>query len=192
MDDKQIISDLIARERQYRVTQKTDELEKCYWPDATVTTSWTDKDVPIQAYLHGGKAPVHDPEFPIISRLGTLIVHQNGKRAYVETPQTTIRWVMVNGEKAVLTYYIRLMYKVEKRDGEWRICDNRGIYEGDELAPEIPGTDLKLDLEELKKYRHSVRYLSYCDGNVSQELPGIDRPEQVKAMYEALDKWIME
>ncbi len=192
MNDMQIISDLIARERQYRVTQRIDDLEKCYYPDATVTTSWTDKDVPVQAYLHGGKAPAHDPEFPIISRIGVPIVHLNGKRAYVEAPQTTLRWVLVNGVKAVLTYYIRLIYSVENREGEWKICDYRGIYEGDTLAPEIPGMDLKLDPEKLATFRHPMRYLSYVDGNVSQELPGIDRPEQVKALYESLEKWISE
>lgn len=192
MNDHTQICDLIVRERQCRVTQRIDELEQCYHPDATVTTSWTAKDVPVSQYLHGGKAPVHDPEFPIISRLAPLVVHRNGNRAYVEAPQTTIRWVRVNGVKAVLTYYIRLIYRVEKRDGVWKITDNRGIYEGDQLAPEIPGTAMELDSEKLRSFRHPLRYLSYVDGNVSQELPGIDRPEQVKELYAQAEKWIHE
>lgn len=192
MNDSFLISELIAKERQFRVTQNIEKLAECYFPDATVTTSWTTKDVPVKDYLYGGKAPAHDPEFPIISRLAPVIVHLNGKRAYAEAPQTTIRWVSVNGKKAVLTYYIRLIYKVEKRADEWRITDNRGIYEGDTLQPEIPGVDLEIDPEELKKFRHPFRYLSYVDGNVNQELPGIDRPEQVKELYSQLEKWIEE
>lgn len=181
---------LIAKERQCRVTQNTKELEECYYPDATATTSWTTGSVSIDKYLHGGKAPVHDPEFPIVSRIGYPIVHRCGNRAYVEAPQTTYRWSMVNGEKAILICFMRLIYRVEMREEEWKISDFRSIYESDMLVPEIPGTDLKLDKEELSKIRHPLRYMTYVDGNVSPDLPGIDRPDEVKALYAALESWI--
>lgn len=186
------ISALIVKERQCRVTQNIEGLAECYYPDATVTTSWTEGSVNVSAYLGGGKAPVHDPECPIISRLAPPIVHRNGDRAYVEAPQTTLRWVRVNGEKAVLEYYIRLIYRVERRENEWKISDNRGIYESDALRPEIPGTDLHINPEDLAGLRHPYRYLAYVDGNVSQNLLGIDRPEEVKALYRELEEWIQE
>lgn len=180
---------LIARERQSRVTQNTKELEACYYPDATATTSWTTGSVSIDKYLHGGKAPVHDPECPIVSRIGYPIVHRYGDRAYVEAPQTTYRWTCVNGEKAILECFMRLIYRVEKREDEWKICDFRSIYESDALRPEIPGVDLKLDREQLSKLRHSYRYLAYVDEGVCPDLPGIDRPDEVKQMYAALETW---
>ena len=181
---------LIARERQCRVTHHIEELTECYYPDATVTTSWTTGSVPVKDYLHGGKAPVNDPECPIVSRIAYPIVHRNGDRAYVEAPQTTLRWVYVNGAKAVLTCYMRLIYRVEKRENQWKISDFRSIYESDLLAPEIPGTDLKLDSAKLAGLRHAYRYLAYVDDNVSPDLPGIDRPDTVKALYDELDSWL--
>lgn len=181
---------LIAKERQCRVSQHPEELAECYWPDATAITSWTNGSVPIQQYLYGGKAPVHDPEFPIVSRISYPIVHQNGGRAYVEAPQNTYRWVSVNGEKAVLICFMRLIYRVEQREGEWKIVEFKSIYESDMLVPEIPGIDLHLNKDELAKLRHSYRYLAYVDEGVNPELPGIDRPDVVKSIYAELDAWL--
>lgn len=181
---------LIARERQCRVSQHPEELGECYWPDAMVITSWTNGRVPVKEYLYGGKAPVHDPECPIVSRISYPIVHQKGDRAYVEAPQNTYRWSRVNGEKAVLICFMRLIYRVERRDGEWKIVEFKSIYESDMLLPEIPGTDLKLDREKLESLRHSYRNLAYVDAPVNPELPGIDRPDVVKAIYAELDAWL--
>ena len=187
-----MICALIAKERQCRVSQHPEELGECYWPDATVVTSWTNGNVPVKEYLYGGKAPVHDPECPIVSRISYPIVHQKGNKAYVEAPQNTYRWVYVNGEKAVLICFMRLIYRVENRDGVWKIIEFKSIYESDMLVPEISGTDLKLDKEELSKLRHSYRYLAYVDGGVNPELPGIDRPDVVKQIYSDLDAWLAE
>lgn len=186
------ICELLAKERQCRVSQRPHELADCYWPDAVATTSWTAGCVPIKDYLYGGKAPVHDPEFPIVSRISYPVIHRNGDRAYAEVPQNTYRWASVNGEKAVLICFMRLIYKVENREGEWKISDFRSIYESDMLIPEIPGTDLHLDKAKLAEFRHPIRYMSYVDEGVSPELPGIDRPEVVKAMYAELDAWLNE
>lgn len=190
MSSNEEIYELVARERQCRIRHQMDVLADCYYPDATVTTSWTAGNVPVQVYLHGGKAPVNDPEFPIVSRIAYPIVHRKGNRAYVEVPQTTMRWVSVNGEKAVLECFMRLIYRVEKREGQWKISDFRSIYESDTLRPEIPGTDLHINPADLVGLRHSYRYLAYVDNDVSQELPGVDRPEVVNKLYDDLDDWL--
>lgn len=181
---------LVAKERQGRVCHRIEEMASCYYPDATVTTSWTSGSVPVKSYLYGGEAPVNDPECPIVSRIGYPVVHRNGRRAYAEVPQTTLRWVWVNGEKAILECFMRLIYCVEMREDEWRITDNRAIYESDALRPEIPGTDLHIDPADLAGLRHAYRYLAYVDRNVCPDLPGIDRPEQVQKIYEELEEWI--
>lgn len=181
---------LVAKERQCRVSQRPEELAACYYPDAMVTTSWTSGSVPVKEYLTGGKAPVHDPEFPIVSRISFPVIHRNDRRAYVEVPQTTYRWVRVNGEKAVLTCCMRLIYCVEMRENKWKISDFRSIYESDALEPEIPGAELHLDRAALAGLRHSYRYLAYVDKGVSPDLPGIDRPEEVKKLYEELEQWL--
>ena len=190
MSSNEEIFALIAKERQCRVTHHIEELADCYYSDATVTTSWTTGSVSVKDSLSGGKAPVDDPECPIVSRIAYPIVHRNGNRAYVEVPQTTMRWVYVNGAKAVLTCYMRLIYRVEKREDEWKISDFRSIYESDMLTPEIPSTDLHLDPAELAGLRHAYRYLAFVDDNVSPDLPGIDRPEEVSRLYETLEQWL--
>ena len=182
---------LVAKERQCRVRQCPQELAECYYADATVTTSWTSGSVSVQSYLTGGKAPVADPEFPIVSRIGFPIIHRNGCRAYVEVPQTTCRWVSVNGEKAVLECFMRLIYRVEKREDTWKISDFRSIYESDTLKPEIPGVDLHINPADLAHLRHSYRYLAYVDDNVSPDLPGIDRPDVVNQLYRELEQWLI-
>lgn len=184
------ICELLVKERQCRVSQRPHELGGCYYPDATVTTSWTAGSVNVKDYLFGGKAPVHDPEFPIVSRVGYPVVHRNGNRAYAEVPQNTYRWVSVNGEKAVLTIYMRLIYRVERRESTWKISDFSSIYEGDTLEAEIPGTNLHIDPAEVMKYRRSLRYMSYVDGNVPQTLPGADQPAVVMSIYAELDEWL--
>lgn len=180
---------LIAKERQCRIRHLHEELVSCYYSDATVTTSWTSGNVSL--YLNGGNAPVDDPEYPIVSRIALPVVHRNGRRAYVEVPSTTMRWVSLNGEKAILEYYMRLIYRVEMRDEDWKISDFRSIYEGDTLKPEVPGTDLHIDPIDLVGLRHPYRYMAYVDGeDVSQDLPGIDRPEEINKLYEELENWL--
>lgn len=87
---------------------------------------------------------------------------------------------------------MRLIYRVELREDEWKISDFRSIYESDTLRPEIPGTDLHLDPAELAKLRHAYRYLAYVDDDVSPDLPGIDRPDEVKKLYEELEQWLQK
>lgn len=191
-DSNEEIYELIMWERQCRVTQRLDELAACYYPDATIITSWTNGSVSVEKYVYGGKAPLHDPEFPIVSRIGYPVIHRNGRRAYAEVPSMTIRWVLINGEKAVLEYYMRLIYRMEQRANAWKISDFRSIYESDALRPEIPGADLHIDPIELAGLRHSYRYLAYVDKDVSQDLPGIDRQEDVEKLYTMLESWLTE
>jgi len=190
MSSNEEIYTLIAKERQCRIRKLLDELASCYFSDATVTTSWTSGSVSVNSYLTGGKAPADDPEYPIISRIGFPVIHKNGRRAYAEVPQTTTRWVSVNGEKAVLECFMRLIYRTELRDDVWKISDFRSIYESDTLKPEILGTDLHIDPADLAGLRHSYRYLSYVDKNISPDLPGIDRPDEVNKLYEELEQWL--
>lgn len=191
MDCNIEICDLVAKERQIGFSQGRQALADLYYEDATVITSWLGKRVPVQDYISRGRDPLKaDPERPSASRIGYPVVHRNGNRAYVELPQITIRWVVVNGEKAVLTIYMRLIYRVEKREDVWKISDFSSIYEGDTLEAEIPGTDLHIDAAEVMKYRRSLRYMSYVDGNVLQTLPGADQPAVVKSIYAELDAWL--
>lgn len=190
--DYEAISRLVVWERQSRVRHETKEMEACYFPDATVATSWSRGT--LASYLKGGNRAKAAPDEIILSRVSVPVVHQKGKRAYVELPATTIRWIKVNGEEAVLTSYMRLIYRVEQRNGLWKIADMLSINEDDTLEPAVPGTDLKIDASELKGLRHSYRYLAYtrmkAGGTVSNGLLGIDRPDDIARIYSEAETWL--
>ena len=192
--DYEQIQQLVLWERQARVRHLQEEMADCYFEDATVTTSWTKGS--IKDYLKGGNRAEASPKEVIINRLGSPVIHQNRKKAYVELPMTTLRWIEVNGEEAVLTSYMRLLYRVEQRNGIWKISDLTTIDESDTLAPAIPGTDLHINLEDVKGLRHSYRYLAYtrirAGGTVRDDLPGIDRPEEVNRIYEDAEAWLRQ
>ena len=128
----------------------------------------------------------------MVSRINLPVIHINGNRAYAEVPASTLRYCYVNGVKAILEYFMRHMYKFEKRDGRWGAVDFRAIYESDRIQPEVPGQDLGIKPEDVAGFRHAYRFLSYIDKGTSQELPGIDRPEVVRAMYDAYEAWLAE
>lgn len=194
MTDYEKIVSLVNWERQARVRHLFDELKKCYFEDATVTTSWTSGAA--KNYLNGSEGRTVDSEHPIINRTGNAIVHQNGSRAYVELPSTTIRWIDVNGTAAVLESYMRLIYSVERRESEWKIVDMRSINEGDTLRPAVSGDDLHINPNDLKEFRHSYRNLAYIrklNGvTMSGDLLGIDRLDDVDKLYAEKEKWIHE
>ncbi len=190
--DYEQIQNIVLWERQARVRHLYDELASCYFDDATVTTSWTKGSV--KDYLKGGNRAEASPDEIIINRIGSPIIHQNKKKAYVELPMTTLHWIKVNGEEAVLTSYMRLIYKVEKRNNVWKISDLTTINEDDTLEPAISGTDLHINSEDLKGLRHSYRFLAYvrikAGGTISNDLLGTDRPEDVAKIYDEVEKWL--
>lgn len=199
MNDYEELSYLALWERQARVRRLQDELAKCYWEDATVTTSWSSGSA--TSYLQGGKNGSHRAESSsdevIINRSVAPIVHYNGgNRAYVELPTEANHWIHVNGEEAVWTSNMRLIYRCEKRNGVWKISDMSSIFEMDKLAPVVPGTDLHINPEDLKGLRRSYKWLAYvrkqAGGTVSNNLLGIDRPDEVQKLYDEDEAWIRE
>ena len=89
---------------------------------------------------------------------------------------------------------MRLIYSVERRNGIQKIADLNSINEDDTLEPLVPGTDLHIDSNELQKFRASYRFLAYvrvkAGGNVSDDLLGIDRPEEIDGVYRDAEEWI--
>lgn len=192
MNDFEAISQLVLQERMYR-GRHVKEAANCYFPDATVTTSW--QSGPVATFL--GKQPADfSNSLPIVGRFGTPIVHQNGKRAYVELSSTTNHWQMINDVEAVIESYMRLLYLVEKRDNEWKIVNLTAIDEADKIQPAIPGQDLKIDPADVAHLRRSYRFLAYgrlkAGGEISQDLPGTDRKADEEALYQKAEDWLHE
>lgn len=191
--DYESVNNLIVSERIYRVSHRDKELAECYAEDATIRTSWQSGGV--NSFVGQHPSETQEENFNV-NRCGGALIHFNGDRAFVEYPTTTIRSVKVNGVDAVLTSYMRLLYRVEKRNGNWKIVDMISLNEADQLQPVIPGMDLKINPEDLEGLRISYRWLAYtrkfAGENVSNELPGTDKESDVKKIYDEEFEWLNE
>ena len=191
MDDVAEVSRLVLRERQSRVRGLSAELLACFHEDATVETSWMRGSA--RAFAAGG-AQRSASSGTIINRVGAPAVQVRGQRGFAELYSTTTRWIPVNGVEAVLTSFMRLLYRAEQRQGAWKISAMSAINEGDTLEPAVPGTDLGVDPAAVAGLRRSYRFLAYTrslDGTaVSQDLLGVDRPDEVNAVYASAAQWL--
>ena len=191
MDDVAEVGRLVLRERQSRVRGLSAELLACFHEDAMVETSWMRGNA--GAFAVGG-AQRSASSGTIINRVGAPAVQVRGQRGFAELYSTTTRWIPVNGVEAVLTSFMRLLYRTEERQGAWKISALSAINEGDTLEPAVPGTDLGVDPAAVAGLRHSYRFLAYTrslDGTaVSQDLLGVDRPDEVNAVYASVADWL--
>ena len=196
--DYEAIQNLIVGERLYRVSHRNAELAQCYAEDAQIHTSWQQGGV--SSFV--GQAPTEArtaTALPNVNRCNPPLIHfstATPRKALVEYPSTTTRVVIVNGTEAVLTSYMRLIYRVEKRGCEWKITAMTSVNEYDELSPAIPGQDLKIKAKEVENLRSSYRWLAYtrmkAGGTVNSDELGIDRPDELNKFYEQEYKWLNE
>lgn len=188
--DYAAVERLVVAERLYRVSHRNEDLAKCYAEDAQIHTSWQKGGV--SSFV--GKSPREAVARPNVNRNNPPLVHLNGDRAFVEYPSTTTRSVDVKGKEAVLTSYMRLLYRAEKRSGEWKITAMTSLNEWDELAPAIPGETLDVRPAELDGLRASYRFLAYtrklAGGEVNMDELGVDRPEDVNKFYAREMEWL--
>lgn len=103
---------------------------------------------------------------------------------------------MINGVEAVIESYMRLIYRVEKRNNEWKIVNLTSIDEADKMQPAIPGQDLKVNPDDVAKLRRSYRFLAYgrikAGGEISQDLLGTDRKADEDGLYQKAENWLHE
>lgn len=193
MTDYEAVNNLIVSERLYRVSHRNEELAQCYAPDAKIHTSWQSGGV--NSFV-GHSAPEAQGQSFNVNRCGGALIYLKDTKAFVEYPSTTTRSVMVNGVEAALTSYMRLLYRVEKRPEGWRITDMFSLNEADELAPVIPGQDLKINPDDVKGLRVSSRWLIYtrrvAGFEIEDDLPGTDNPDYVKRVYDEAFRWLNE
>lgn len=194
MSDIEQISQLVLWERQARGRGLNQALADCYWDDGTVTTSWSSGNA--KATFVGQRPVDYANALPLVGRYGAPIVHLSGDRAYAELPATTKHWVQLDDNIAIVESFMRLIYRVEKRAGEWKISDMTAINEADTIAPEIPGTDLHIDVKLATSLRTAYRYLAYtrikAGGKIGQDGIGVDRPETVTPVYEKAKAWLLK
>jgi len=192
-DDISAITQVVLRERQARDNGWWDRMLATYWPDSRVDVSWYHGDGPgfvaaSRKASAGGVVGKH--------RLFSPIVDKRGEKAHVELGSRNWSQLQIDGKTVNLNANMRINYRLEKRNGEWRILSLQPIYEHSELTPDIPGETLTIPAADLGKYRSSYAALSWAltrkGLTMSQTEVGIDRPEEVNALYAAIERWLQE
>ncbi|MET7743359.1 nuclear transport factor 2 family protein [Streptomyces sp. NPDC005385] len=184
MTDIDIVTQTVLRERQGRDRGWWDQMRACYWPDSVVNLSWYRGDGPgfvdaSRAMSGRGDGSVH--------RLSPPTVQIVGARAFVETPAGIEVRTEIDGVTADLVSCTRVVNRLERRDGRWRIAALDCVYERDTLSPALPGQHLSIPQEELAPFRASYAllawYLSRRGYDVAPDLLGDDQPERTAAFY---------
>ena len=100
---------------------------------------------------------------------------------------------VIDSVELTLSAYTRFIYRVERRDGTWRIYGFDCIYIRDELTPSILGQTVAIDLGAMKSFRRTYRNLAYClrlkDYQTNPDLPGEDLPETVATLMREVNDW---
>ncbi len=190
-DDVSAVTQVVLHERQGRDRGWWDQMLQTYWPDSTVRLSWYDGDGP--GFVAGSKA-LTDGGLTTLHSMFAPIVHVRGTKAYVEASTAVRASLVVNDVRGDLVSYTRLNYRLECRDGEWRILSLDPVYEDTTLTPSIPGQRIDIPAEDLAQFRRSYAILAWelaRNGRaMSEGLLGDDEPEPVAAFYATMWEWL--
>ena len=123
---------VVAHEREGRDRGWWDQMARCYHPDSRVRSMWftgTGHGLRERLTRHGSPGrPLTAPAFG--SRRASFVV----QRAIVSMPMAIEFRIELHGVEADLISYARGIYRLERRDGRYKICDLSTIYERDTLT----------------------------------------------------------
>ena len=191
--DRVAITDVIMRERWSRETHNPDVATSCFSPGALVEVSWFKGTA--AHFIESGKRP---PPLDTVNfdSMCPPVIWVRKDRAIAETSCAVHTALKLDGCEVLNISYTRLLWRVERLNGQWLIAGLRAIYIRDTLQTSGPNLELKIDEKKLASFRISYRYLSYvltANGRpVRDDLPGMDRPEIVDALRAAERQWLTQ
>ena len=188
------IASIVIRERWARDSCRWQTMRDCFHEDSVVDISWVRSSGPefverSRASFEAGVRSVHVH--------GPVTVEREGDRATADLGALVEIQFELHGVPCALSAFARLVERLERRDaGGWRIAELRAVYHFDKLVAAIPGPQPAADPERIARYRPSYRMLSHWvaetqgEGAVRHDLPGIDRPDLVAALYDENAAWL--
>ena len=201
MLEKHNIEKLLQYERYCRDDFLFDEMEKCYASDASLRVTWyngTGKQYVDLARKQGqkpdnsvGSALYRGPKHKVHNTF--IWLNQDKTKAVAEMQTLMLAMKDIKGHIYYRGGWGRLLYKVKKEDGVWKIYGMDCIYERDFLIPAKPDYSFDTSID-FSKYRKSYQCISYLFDKRGTEnnndLPGDDRPELIEALYKEADEWL--
>lgn len=186
------IYDLVQRERCARDFQMWAEMGECYHPDAEVEISWfqgtaADFVAASQRIAAAGTRSIHQMSPSVITIRGNRALTDTGCEIHILTT--------LEGIEMVVSSQARLLSRIERREGRWKLSGFRTLYIWDTLSPVGPGAGPALDEAELRNLRPSYRHLAYVMGRIGHPFPetlaGVDQPETEQALRAKEQAWLL-
>ena len=102
--------------------------------------------------------------------------------------------VEVDGVDAELVSSTRLNYRLERREGHWRITRLDAVYEYTTLDTAVPGQVIEIPAEDLIAFRASYALMAWVNARegraISTDELGDDRPAELAAFYADTWSWL--
>jgi hypothetical protein len=189
LKERMMVREAVEYERYCRDYGLWNAMAKMFLPGARVRISWFDgsgQDFATKSqHMIGATHKLHS----------MVVQVKNGKALAEVVAQIGARRILGGGEVDLISD-VRLLYKLEKAGGAWKILSIDCIYERDALRRAAPGGEVALPAEAGTEYRASYRWLSYVLTDmglgVNDELPGEDRPDTVAVLYRQSMNWLNE
>ena len=133
--DSSAVTDVIMRERFARETHDWAEDAACFHSDAIVEVSWF-KGSGAEFVEAGKNNP--DTETVHFDSMSPGVVRLKGEHAIADTACAVHTFSLLEGIEVSTTSYTRLLWRVQRSEGQWLIRGLRGIYIRDTLIPRDP------------------------------------------------------
>src|SRR5215469_15015029 len=157
--DISAVSQLVLRVFVSRDLGLWEQMRDCFHDDSMVWISWIKASGP--EYVRRSKE-MAERNVQASHRLGPIFVTLAGDRAIAQLAGIIDIPFTLKGIEVTMSSHARLLFRVERRDGVWRLFGFDAVYLRDEIAPVIPGQVVAVDPDALRTFRPSYRLLSYC------------------------------
>ncbi|MEG0378274.1 MAG: hypothetical protein RR614_07320 [Eubacterium sp.] len=185
--DMFLVEELVAFERYCRDQSIWVEMKKCFREDATVNISWFKGSG--WGFVEASQVMNHFAPH----KINNIITRCRGSKAVAECITSIQIRQEIDGQMYDLTSYVRLHYRLVKDKSIWSVFSMEAIYEKDTLQPAYFTETPKPLCLDLSKYRVSYAGLSAIFDAMGQpvhnDLPGVDKPELVEALYAKSEAW---
>lgn len=130
-----------------------------------------------------------------IHNISPVLVHFQGDKAVSESVGSILTPFDVDGASYELSACLTFVSRLQNTDRGWRLLTFEAIYDYDKITSVVPWETSRLDVsadDARKSYRCMSWLLSARGYQISQTLPGRDRPDLVDEFMKAHLEWLRE
>lgn len=148
-------------------------LGSCFHADSRITTSWFEGTAAEFVAQSNAMMDGHHPKDTQRHMMSNPRVTLNGRRAICEYYVILHQGRTLDGYEFDFQTWSVVLDLCEKRDGVWRICTRKMIYEKSRMDPHVPGSvpQSYYDSLELSHFPPAVQFHCYRNQKSSGQLP---------------------